>query len=242
MTRPLTPLRLARVLLAALLALPVLPAQAETWRVDLIVFRFLGGIDEQGRLAQAPSLLNAIELDDVAALSAAGITVLPDAEFALAGQWDKLKSSPQFRPLIRIAWTQNDPPPENGPRLRLIAGNKLKVKEEELLPPEPVPAPGLLPDKWPQSPRVRPSSEGLGEREFNEIDGTVALHLGRFLHLDAAMIFTAADERPQSWMLSESRKMRSDEAHHLDSPRLGIIAKVVKWGPGLTPTVPAATP
>ena len=213
----------------ALLAVAV-PAHAETWRVDLIVFRFLGGIDEQGRLAQAPSLLNAIELDDAAALSAAGITVLPDAEFALAGQWDKLKSSPQFRPLIRIAWTQNDPPPENGPRLRLIAGNKLKVRDEDGL------GQGL-------GPGLRPGQVlGQGEREFNEIDGTVALHLGRFLHLDAAMIFTALDEPPQSWILSESRKLRSDEAHHLDSPRLGIVAKVVKWGPGLTSAVPATTP
>ena len=200
-------------ILAVLLIMGSAPAHAETWRVDLIVFRFLGGIDEQGRMPQGPSPLNAIELDDLGALSAAGITVLPDAEFGLDGQWNKLKSSPQFRPMIRIAWTQNDPPSENGPRLRLRAGNKLKIKDEA----------------------------GLNEQEFQEVDGTIALHLGRFLHLDAAMIFTADGEPPQSWMLSESRKMRSDEAHHLDSPRLGLIAKVTKWGPGVTSVVPAET-
>ncbi|TDU32428.1 peptidoglycan-binding protein CsiV [Panacagrimonas perspica] len=189
-------------------------AHAETWRVDLIVFRFLGGIDERGRLPQAPGLAGAIELDNASALSAAGITVLPDADFGLNDQWSKLKSSPQFKPLIRIAWTQNDPPVENGPRLHLMAGSKLKIRDEQ----------------------------GLGEREFQEVDGTVALHLGRFLHLDAAMIFTSPGEPAQSWMLSESRKMRSEELHHLDSPRLGLITKVSKWGPGLTSTVPAATP
>jgi hypothetical protein len=201
-------------LLALVLIGASLPAQAATWRVDLIVFRFLGGIDERGRLPQAPGLTGAIELDNASALSAAGITVLPDAEFGLNDQWSKLKASPQFRPLIRIAWTQNDPPVENGPRLRLTAGNKLKIRDEQ----------------------------GLGEREFQEIDGTVALHLGRFLHLDAALIFTSPGEPPQSWMLSESRKMRSEELHHLDSPRLGVITKVSKWGPGLTSDVPAATP
>lgn len=201
-------------LLAFVMAGASLPAQAETWRVDLIVFRFLGGIDERGRLPQAPSLAGALELDDAAALSAAGITVLPDADFALGEQWSKLKSSPQFRPLIRIAWTQNDPPVENGPRLHLTAGSKLKLRDEK----------------------------GLGEREFQEVDGTVALHLGRYLHLDAAMIFTSTGEPPQSWMLSESRKMRSEELHHLDSPRLGLITRVTKWGPGLTSDKPAATP
>jgi len=158
--------------------------------------------------------MNTIELDDVGALSAAGITVLPDAEFGLSGQWDKLKSSPQFRPLIRLAWTQNDPPAADGPRLRLRTGALLKIKDEG----------------------------GLGEREFQEVDGSVALHLGRFLHLDAAMIFTATGERPQSWFLSESRRMRSDETHHLDSPRLAIIARVSKWGPGLTSEIPQAIP
>ena len=203
--------KLSRCLLAAVLTMASASAHAETWRVDLIVFRFLGGIDEQGRMPQGPSLINAIELEDLGALSAAGITVLPDADFGLGPQWDKLKSSPQFRPMVRIAWTQNDPPPENGPRLRLRAGNKLKLRDEA----------------------------GLNEQEFQEVDGTVALHLGRFLHLDAAMIFTADGEPPQSWMLSESRKLRSEDLNHLDSPRLGLITRVTKWGPGLTPTVPA---
>ncbi len=206
--------RLSPALIALLLAFAALPARAETWRVDLIVFRFLGGIDEQGRMPQAPSLMNAIDLDDAGALSAAGITVLPDAEFGLNDEWSKLKASPQFKPIVRVAWTQNDPPVENGPRLHLLAGAKLVLKNEQ----------------------------GLGEREFQEVDGTVALHLGRFLHLDAAMVFTAQGEPPQSWMLSESRKMRSDELHHLDSPRLGLLARITKFGPGLTPKVPAATP
>lgn len=203
--------RVAVALIALLLALP---AHADTWRVDLIVFRFLSSIEEKGRSPQAPGAVDAIALDDAARLSAAGITVLPEAEFGLSAQWDKLKASPQFRPLMKLAWTQNDPPPENGPRLRLSTGPKLKFKDEQ----------------------------GLGEREFNEVDGSVALHLGRFLHLDADLLYTVGGETPQTFRLNESRRMRSDELHHIDSPRLGVLVKVVKWGPGLTPQTPAPLP
>lgn len=201
-------------LFGALLLLVVLPAHAETWRVDLIVFRFLGGIQEEGRMPEAPNLQGAIELDDVAALSAAGITVLPESEFGLANEWTRLKASPQFRPLIKLAWTQNDPPSIDGPRLRVRSATKLKLRDEG----------------------------GLGEREFHDVDGTVALHLGRFLHLGADLSLTVGGEEPQAWRLREERRMRSEELHHLDSPRLGLVAKVVKWGPGLTPQVPSATP
>lgn len=203
-----------RVAAALLILLIALPAHADTWRVDLIVFRFLSSVEERGRLPQAPGAMDAIALDDATRLSAAGITMLPDTEFALGAQWDKLKASPQFRPLMRLAWTQNDPPPENGPRLRFSHGPKLKFKDES----------------------------GLGEREFSEVDGSVALHLGRFLHFDTDLIYTVGGETPQSFRLNESRRMRSDELHHLDSPRLGVIVKVVKWGPGLTTQTPAVPP
>lgn len=183
------------------------PARADTWRVDLIVFRYLGSADEAGQLPMAPGLRGAIELDDAQGLSAAGITLLPDAEFGLADHWSRLKASPQFRPLIRLAWTQNDPPPDNGPRLHLRGGAKLTLADEG----------------------------GLGVREFQEVDGTVALHLGRFLHLDADLLFTTGGDTPGSWRLDERRRMRSDELHHLDSPRLGVIVRAAKWLPASQP-------
>lgn len=201
----------AFALLATLIALP---AHADTWRVDLIVFRFLSPVEERGRLPQAPGTQDAIALDDAARLSAAGITVLPESEFGLNDQWARLRSSPQFRPLVKLAWTQNDPPPERGPRLRVLSGETWKLKDEQ----------------------------GLGEREFREIDGSVALHLGRYLHVDSDLVYTAGGETPQSWRLQESRRMRSEELHHLDSPRLGVLVKVSKWGPGLTPQAPATPP
>lgn len=201
-------------LCALLLVLAVSPARADTWRVDLVLFRFLGSVDERGRLPQAAGARDAIELDDTARLSAAGITVLPEQEFGLEDQWRRLKASPQFRPLMKLAWTQNDPPAQHGPRLRVQGGNRIRL----------------------------PAEQGLGEREFAEIDGSVALHLGRFLHLDADLVYTTAGDDATSWPLVESRRMRSEELHHLDSPKLGVLVRVTKVGPGLTNRMPLPSP
>lgn len=192
-----------------------LPARAETWRVDIIVFRFLGDAEEFGRVPTAPQLRGAIELDDATRLAAAGIRILPANDFLLADHWSRLKGSPQFRPVIRLAWTQENPPSEKGPRLRLRAGEKFTLAD----------------------------AGGLGAREFQEVDGSVALHLGRYLHLDTDLLFTLGGAAPASWALDESRRMRSEELHHLDSPRLGVITKVSKVIAGAVPVAaPAAAP
>lgn len=196
------------------LALALLPslawhpaAYAETFRVDLIVFRFLGPAGELGQPVQMPTVgavtadaATAIDPKDTARLAAAGITVLPDAEFALGPEWASLRSSRDFRPLIRLAWTQKDPPSENGPRLLIRSGAKLTLS----------------------------APDGLGAAEVSEIDGSVALLLSRFLHLDTDLVYTQPEGEPQSWHLRERRRMRRDEVHHLDSPRLGILAEVSK--------------
>jgi len=60
------------------------------------------------------------------------------------------------------------------------------------------------------------------------IDGTVALTAGRYLHLEADMLYTQAGS--VSYRLHENRKLMRDELHHLDSPKLGILGRVTKSG------------
>lgn len=179
-------------------------ARAETYRVDLIVFRFLGPAGEAGQPVRLPAAgqadAQAIDPKDTAQLAAAGITLLPDAEFTLGPEWASLRSSREFRPLVRLAWTQKDPPSENGPRILIRSGAKLTLSEPE----------------------------GMGAAEVSEIDGSVALLLSRFLHLDADLVYTQPEGETVSWHLKERRRMRRDEVHHLDSPRLGILAEVTK--------------
>ena len=168
------------------------------------MFRYLRAVDDVGQMPQAPTQRRVIELDKEQELSAAGITLLPESEFGLEEQWMLLRRSPQFRPLIKLAWTQNDPPPKGGPRLKVVSGDKLVIRAED----------------------------GFGQRELNEIDGSIALNLGRYLHLDVDLVYSrqSGDENDtRSWPLKESRRLRSEELHHLDSPKLGVIAIVNKW-------------
>lgn len=64
------------------------------------------------------------------------------------------------------------------------------------------------------------------------VDGTVRLLAGHYLHLDADLAYTQAlaEGSRISYRLHENRRMRRDELHHLDSPRLGILARVTKAG------------
>ena len=61
------------------------------------------------------------------------------------------------------------------------------------------------------------------------LQGQVALSRGRYLHLTLDLVYDApgaAGESTQRFVLRQSRRMRSNERHYLDSPRFGVIAIV----------------
>lgn len=195
--------RLRLLVLALLLALPALPAQAETYRVDLIVFLDKSGA--AGELGHRPKPMDGaglIDTGNTAALKAAGIELLPEAQFALQREWQHLRNSKNYQPLFKLAWTQKDPPGERGPALRVKFGQSFPLS---------------YPD-------------GMGEFSVSPVEGSVALLLGRYLHLDADLQYTlpTGSGSVVSYRLQERRRMRRNELHHLDSPRIGILAMVAK--------------
>lgn len=179
----------ARFLLVLAILLP-LAAQAETYRVDLIMFVDKSAPGEQGRASVLPDMRRAIEMGDSAGLGRAGITVLTPEQSSLASEWQKLSNSKRYQPVARISWVQKNPPEENGPALHVRFGE---------------PANGIAP-----------------------IDGTIALTAGHYLHLDVDMIYS--QPAGVSYRLHENRKLLRDELHHLDSPKLGVLARVTKTG------------
>ena len=67
------------------------------------------------------------------------------------------------------------------------------------------------------------------------IVGQVALSRGRYLHLTLDLVYdapVAAGEPTQRFVLRQSRRMRSNERHYLDSPRFGVIAIVTPSAAG----------
>jgi hypothetical protein len=64
--------------------------------------------------------------------------------------------------------------------------------------------------------------------------GQVALSRGRYLHLTLDLVYDArgaAGEPGQRFVLRQSRRMRSNERHYIDSPRFGVIAVVTPSSP-----------
>lgn len=181
----------ARLLLIAATLLPMV-AQAETYRVDLIVFVDKSAAGEQSRYAVLPDMRRAIEPSDSAGLSRAGITLLAPEQSSLASESQRLQNSKRYQVITRLSWAQKNPPEDNAPSLHVRSGDV---------------ANGIAP-----------------------IDGTIALTAGHYLHLDVDMIYTlsSGDGSRSSYRLRENRKMMRDELHHLDSPKLGILARVTK--------------
>jgi hypothetical protein len=61
-----------------------------------------------------------------------------------------------------------------------------------------------------------PGSSGL--------QGQVALSRGRYLHLTLDLVLNA--EGSERYLLRQTRRMRSNERHYIDSPKVGVIAVI----------------
>jgi hypothetical protein len=62
-----------------------------------------------------------------------------------------------------------------------------------------------------------PASSGL--------QGQIALSRGRYLHLTLDLVLDS-QESAQRYVLRQTRRMRSNERHYIDSPKFGVIAVI----------------
>jgi len=65
-----------------------------------------------------------------------------------------------------------------------------------------------------------------------ELDGTIRFYMSRHLHLDVNLLFreTSVGADPSGtvvYRLSEQRKLKSQETHYFDHPRLGVLVRVM---------------
>ena len=208
--------RLRTLRAAALLALALpLAAHAERYRVDLILFIDRSGpAGESPQPLQVPDTARALEAFETVPLRSAGIELLPDEQFGLTEQWSRLRNSKNHQPIVRLAWLQKDPPAERGPAIRLHWGSPFT------------------------------DVATLSAQRVYPVDGSVTLLAGRYLHLEAELVYTQADASSgelRSFRLKERRRLRRDELNHLDSPRLGVLMKATRAPEGKD-VKPAAKP
>ena len=62
-----------------------------------------------------------------------------------------------------------------------------------------------------------------------ELEGTIRFFMSRHLHLDVNLLFrdVAAGSGGIVYRLSEQRKLKSQETHYFDHPRLGVLVRVM---------------
>lgn len=98
----------------------VLPAGAETLRADVIVFLRPASAELPAAIKSVkPDDRLAIAIDDDLGLKFSGIKILPESEFGLAREWRQLKSKADYEPLLKLAFTEENPAASSGPALRL---------------------------------------------------------------------------------------------------------------------------
>lgn len=189
---------LAGVLLALGLVGGSALAQGPQYRVDVIVFLDRHASTEGGQPLPGRNLPPGLQLDDGLGLVQARISLLPEDDFALSQQWRRLDNAQRYEPLVRLSWLQDNPPEKNGPRLHIEDGAVVTYGED-------------------------------GSTPILALSGSIALEMGRFLHIDADLRYVSSESgAPRIYPMRERRRVRRGELHYLDSPRLGLLARVVR--------------
>lgn len=62
------------------------------------------------------------------------------------------------------------------------------------------------------------------------LQGQIALSRGRYLHLTLDLELESQGETQQRYVLRQTRRMRSNERHYIDSPKFGVIALITPTG------------
>ncbi|MBL1259542.1 MAG: hypothetical protein COB33_003300 [Thiotrichaceae bacterium] len=83
------------------------------------------------------------------------------------------------------------------------------------------------------------------EAQFKTLDGTIKLHLGRYLHLEADLLyrsqteplknntffmnFDEIEQPPTLFRMHQKRRLRSGELHYFDHPMFGMLVKIIPY-------------
>lgn len=196
--------------------LPTSAALAKDYIIEVILFENLFASENvSAPTLYAPRLDNAIGLSSNKAAAANFVVV--EEDLVLTENAESIKQSKGYRLLSHFAWRQPGLDTENATAIRVRAGNgfKMFIPNEYQIYPDFIPA-------------AQSASLSAAEREISStvVNGTIKVRLGRFLHLDAKLVFTDT-KLATSYRLNHNRKMRSRELHYLDNPKFGMLVKIL---------------
>ena len=207
-----------RAALAPLVALAALAASGQAraidYLVDVVLFEHVGAAEDLDGAPWFPRTEPALSLGSEAA-AARGFEVV-ETDLSLEGNARAIAASGRYRLLRHVAWRQPGLGADEAEAIRVNVGGTFELylpddlePYEEFVPASVAPRPG-------RERAVRSTT----------LAGTLKVRLGRFLHMEALLVFTDT-ATGRSYRLSESRKMRSTELHYIDNPRFGLLTRIL---------------
>lgn len=210
-----------------LIFLSVCPATfAKDYIVEMVFFANLQGTTAHSLHISTqpviPDLQGAILLNDNA--MSYGFVPYPKEALTLGNQAAALSRSGQYKILTHIAWLQPGLAKEEAISVRIHAGKNYRNEFKERAFAQADFSDRKLPKNHP----------------VNELDGTVTVVLGRYLHVytdlayrrpfnlraDTTANALGRDRVLADFKLKTHRKMRSKELHYIDHPLLGILVEI----------------
>lgn len=205
---------LATWALAAVALLGAGSANAIDYLVEVVLFEQLGATPELDGALWFPKTGPAVVLGRDAA-RAANFEVI-DSDLSLDDNARRIAGSRNYRLLRHFAWRQPGLAAADAQAIRVNVGEAFDL----YLPDDIEPYEEFIP----ASAAARPDRERAVRS--TTVAGTLKVRLGRFLHMEALLVFTDQEEG-RSYRLAESRKMRSTELHFIDNPRFGILTRIL---------------
>ncbi len=175
---------------------------------------------------------------------------LPNEALTLTALADKLSNASNYAPLLHIAWRQ--------PMLEKTAAKKIRIHTDQGIDDQPHASLGTIPtfvnvtELMPppaliESPLMLTTIDETNP--VRSLDGTIKLHLGRYLHLETDLLYRSSqppaaapavnntfllsiDEikpPPTQFRMQQTRRLRSGELHYLDHPMFGMLILITPY-------------
>lgn len=226
----------------------------EVWPDDPGLPDYEGMIELQEALTDpsSPTSAGEVAVDETTAEDTTTIEQpfrqLPDESLTLTEIAASLNASSHYVPILHIAWRQPVPAKAEATRIYLHSNIGQLDSEapielasiDELITPQDLLEPPML-LATPGAPEDVPGSTAM----LSRLDGTLTLYLGRYLHLEADLLYRNqtepmepntffvsldAEEQPQTlFRMHQTRRMRSDELHYFDHPMFGMLAQFTPY-------------
>lgn len=211
----MTPQRKAIGLALLLLCMAITQnAMAKDYLIEVVLFETVSGRDLQTDGVYLPVIEDPILLNTPDALAAGFLEV--EQDLSLSENAAAIASSRRYNLLRHLAWRQPGLAEDIAVPIQISLGSTQNI---------------YLPDTISEYESFIPASiDPLPDYTLSSstsaVNGTIKVHLGRFLHMDVRLSYTDFALQ-NSYRLAQKRKMRSRELHYIDNPRFGILTRIL---------------